>query len=98
MVLSFIMEDDSALSRRGARYALPANKNQVLDILRDGWHPTDNPDGFLNLGVAENVSTPRLGLGEEPPFDALQTLMHSEMLDFIGKQVGYTPKAPTYEY
>ena len=45
----------SNLSRRGAVYASPENKNALLDILRDAWDPVSNPNGFLSLGVAENV-------------------------------------------
>ncbi|KAL0943186.1 aspartate aminotransferase [Colletotrichum truncatum] len=46
---------DSNLSDRGANYALPINKNHLLDMLRDAWHPVQNPSGFLSLGVAENT-------------------------------------------
>lgn len=45
----------SNLSRRGAFYASPENNNALLDILRDAWDPVSNPNGFLSLGVAENV-------------------------------------------
>lgn len=45
----------SNLSRRGAFYASPENNHALLDILRDTWDPVSNPNGFLSLGVAENV-------------------------------------------
>lgn len=45
----------SGLSRRGTLYASPENNNALLAILRDAWEPVSNPDGFLSLGVAENV-------------------------------------------
>ncbi|KAF6785561.1 aspartate aminotransferase [Colletotrichum sojae] len=49
------MDSGTSLAKRGVQYALPANRNKLLDILRDVWHPTDNPKGYLNLGVAENT-------------------------------------------
>lgn len=46
----------SNLSRRGAFYVSPENgSNALLDILCDTWDPISNPNGFLSLGVAENV-------------------------------------------
>ncbi|KAH6687356.1 putative 1-aminocyclopropane-1-carboxylate synthase [Plectosphaerella plurivora] len=48
------MTFDMALSQRGQQYAAPANKNKLLDILSDVWHPTNNPEGYISLGVAEN--------------------------------------------
>ena len=47
--------NESNLSHRGAFYASPENNNALLDILRDTWDPVSNPNGFLSLGVAENV-------------------------------------------
>ncbi|KAF6795327.1 aspartate aminotransferase [Colletotrichum musicola] len=49
------MDSGTFLAKRSVQYALPANRNKLLDILRDVWHPTDNPKGYLNLGVAENT-------------------------------------------
>ncbi|TDZ40770.1 putative inactive 1-aminocyclopropane-1-carboxylate synthase-like protein 2 [Colletotrichum trifolii] len=49
------MDSGAFLSKRGEQYALPANKNKLLEILKDVWHPIDNPQGYLNLGVAENT-------------------------------------------
>ena len=44
------------LSHRGekaqARYAQMA---PLFDIMKDLWDPETNPDGFISLGVAENV-------------------------------------------
>jgi hypothetical protein len=28
----------------------------LLDVLCDLWHPETNPDGYVSLGVAENVN------------------------------------------
>ncbi|KAF6818888.1 aspartate aminotransferase [Colletotrichum plurivorum] len=60
------MDSGTFLAKRGVQYALPANRNKLLDILRDVWHPTDNPKGYLNLGVAENllIDGPALGYGD----------------------------------
>ncbi|TDZ16069.1 putative aminotransferase aclI [Colletotrichum orbiculare MAFF 240422] len=49
------MDSGAFLSKRGEQYALPANKNKLLEILRDVWHPINNPQGYMNLGVAENT-------------------------------------------
>ena len=44
-----------ALSRRGQVIASIAEKFAFLDILKNLWDPKTNPDGFVSLGVAENV-------------------------------------------
>lgn len=44
------------VSNRGAIYANPSSKAPMLDVVCDLWHPDSNPDGYLSLGVAENVS------------------------------------------
>lgn len=43
------------LSARGSEFADPSNRPVVLDILSNLWHPDSNPDGYISLGVAENV-------------------------------------------
>lgn len=30
-----------------------------FDVLDDAWDPDSNPEGFVNLGLAENVSLAR---------------------------------------
>ncbi|KAF4831762.1 putative aminotransferase aclI [Colletotrichum siamense] len=49
------MDSGTFLSKRGEQYALPANKNKLLGILGDVWHPVNNPTGYFNMGVAENT-------------------------------------------
>ncbi|KAF3808045.1 putative aminotransferase aclI [Colletotrichum gloeosporioides] len=49
------MDSGTFLSKRGKQYALPANKNKLLGILGDVWHPVNNPTGYFNMGVAENT-------------------------------------------
>lgn len=44
------------LSTRGDVFAMPNNKMPQLEILCDLWHPETNPDGYVSLGVAENVN------------------------------------------
>lgn len=93
------MGSGTFLSKRGEQYALPANKNKLLDILRDVWHPTDNPKGYLNLGIAENVRTlDRIAfvldatirqrtLKAKPKPLWTQTLMQEELLQYINAKV-----------
>ena len=42
------------LSTRGHSYAT-ATKKTLENVIEDLWDPVDNPDGFVSLGVAENV-------------------------------------------
>ena len=42
------------LSRRGHSYAT-GTKMTLEQVINDLWDPKDNPDGFVSLGVAENV-------------------------------------------
>ena len=55
-----MVDRTGAVSKRGVTYADPANKAPMLDVVCDLWHPESNPDGYLSLGVAENVSTASL--------------------------------------
>lgn len=45
----------STVSLRGQRAAFADSKNLILDVLNDLWDPRTNPNGFFNVGVAENV-------------------------------------------
>lgn len=45
---------ESNLSLRGR--TLAAQKPVFLDVLGDIWDPSSNPDGVVNIGLAENVS------------------------------------------
>ncbi|KAB8279507.1 pyridoxal phosphate-dependent transferase [Aspergillus minisclerotigenes] len=64
------------LSLRGSELA--QQKPVFLDILRDAWDPVSNPEGVVNIGLAEN------------------TLMHSEMLQFIESRSQVTSHILTY--
>lgn len=41
------------LSLRGSELA--QQKPVFLDILSDAWDPVSNPEGVVNIGLAENV-------------------------------------------
>ena len=43
-----------ALSQRADGFAKPDPTFLLWDILQDLWHPESNPNGYVNLGVAEN--------------------------------------------
>lgn len=46
----------STLSVRAQDLAKPDDtKSPIWDIYNDQWHPQNNPDGYVSLGVAENV-------------------------------------------
>lgn len=42
------------LSRRGYEYAI-GTKKILENVINNLWDPKDNPDGYVSLGVAENV-------------------------------------------
>lgn len=44
------------LSSRGSAFADPSSRAPMLDVVCDLWHSHSNPNGYLSLGVAENVS------------------------------------------
>lgn len=45
-----------SLSRRAQECAkIDDSKNPIWDIYNNQWHPQDNSDGYLSLGVAENT-------------------------------------------
>ena len=46
------------LSRRGHKYAT-GTKKTLENVINNLWDPKDNPDGFVSLGVAENVQSSR---------------------------------------
>jgi hypothetical protein len=48
------MSNEHFISRRGASYLPQAPK--FFGVLGNLWHPKENPDGIVNLGLAENVS------------------------------------------
>ena len=43
------------VSARAASYAVTGDTNPLWEIIAQDWHPTQNPNGWVNLGVAENV-------------------------------------------
>ena len=42
------------LSKRGREWASHSSDLTIWQVLKDLWHPEQNPDGFVSLGVAEN--------------------------------------------
>ena len=50
----------TTLSKRGVGRSGPANRLTLLDILHNQYDPSTNPNGYVSLGVAENVSLPSL--------------------------------------
>ncbi len=52
-------ETARTLSRRGHIYATGAKKT-LENVINNLWDPEDNPDGFVSLGVAENVKSYRI--------------------------------------
>lgn len=56
-VLSSLVAPYSTLAPRGALYATSSNPQADWDFLFGNlYHPQTNPDGIVNLGVAENAS------------------------------------------
>lgn len=49
---------EGGISARGKAFA--AQKPTFLDVLNDLWAPKTNPDGIVNIGLAENVRNNRL--------------------------------------
>lgn len=50
------LETISTLSERAKKLAKPdENRSPIWDIYNNQWHPQDNPDGYVNIGVAENT-------------------------------------------
>ncbi|KAJ5797656.1 uncharacterized protein N7503_006952 [Penicillium pulvis] len=45
---------DSHISRRAQTAAEDSAKNMMWDIMNDTWNPTISPNGYVNVGVAEN--------------------------------------------
>lgn len=50
-----IAEAHGGLSSRGQNAAKPDPAAYLWEIYKNPWHPENNPSGFVNLGVAENV-------------------------------------------
>ncbi|OGE57969.1 hypothetical protein PENARI_c001G02058 [Penicillium arizonense] len=46
---------DTILSRRAQDASTAGSKNLMWDVLNNLWCPLTNPDGYVNVGVAENV-------------------------------------------
>ena len=45
--------------RAAASVALGKKMEMLIHMTSDTWDPKTNPDGYINLGVAENVCTVR---------------------------------------
>ncbi|KAJ5780498.1 hypothetical protein N7457_005658 [Penicillium paradoxum] len=46
---------ESVLSRRAQNLVDAGSDNPMWDVMRDMWCPTTNPNGYVNVGVAENT-------------------------------------------
>lgn len=49
------MDETKLVSARASCYAVNAEENRLWQVLAQDWHPEHCPDGWVNLGVAENV-------------------------------------------
>jgi 1-aminocyclopropane-1-carboxylate synthase len=47
-------DDHCHLSTRAQQAAIAESKNLIFDVLNDLWDPKSRPNGFFNVGVAEN--------------------------------------------
>lgn len=45
----------TAISMRAQEATEAASKNPMWDVMSDAWCPSTNPEGFVNVGVAENA-------------------------------------------
>jgi hypothetical protein len=45
----------NSLSNRGQNALELGKKRITWDIISDMWHPENNPDGYLSVGMAENT-------------------------------------------
>ncbi|KAJ4172980.1 hypothetical protein NW754_003186 [Fusarium falciforme] len=52
------MAVDDCISARGVSFLPEVPK--FFDVLNNLWHPEKNPEGIVNLGLAENVGKRRL--------------------------------------
>jgi 1-aminocyclopropane-1-carboxylate synthase len=44
-----------ALSQRARTLADAGRDNPFWDVIKDSWSATTNPNGYVNVGVAENT-------------------------------------------
>lgn len=64
-IRSDLSTEDPTLADRGLSFAhIGENLEKFKTILSDPYHPDTNPDGFINMGTAENV---RSGFGDLSP-------------------------------
>ena len=73
------------LSLRGQVVAKAGEEQDALAILRDLWDPETNPNGYVSLGIAENVGIVSLSIRQPP--NSTQSLMHDELQEFINSSV-----------
>ncbi|KAJ5472956.1 hypothetical protein N7530_006957 [Penicillium desertorum] len=45
----------SVLSRRAQDVVDAGSENPIWDVMKDTWHASTNPNGYVNVGVAENA-------------------------------------------
>lgn len=54
--IRLVPAQSSTLADRGVELAKAGGAMDMFKtILSDPYHPDDNPDGFINIGTAENV-------------------------------------------
>ena len=81
------------LSKRGHSYATGTTKT-LENVINNLWDPKDNPDGFVSLGLAENVLQ---SFPQPKPFTVAddmsksQALMHEELTSFVKDSVRRIP-------
>lgn len=46
---------DSVMSHRAQAAAVEGANNRIWDVLSNAWCPSTNPNGFVNVGIAENT-------------------------------------------
>lgn len=76
------MPDQECISSRAVTFVPQAP--QFFDVLDDLWHPESNPNGIVNLGLAENVGK---NLKYFKPRLQRQALMQTELNEFLNCNV-----------
>lgn len=57
-IRSSLSKDDTSLADRGLQFAhIGENLGKFKTILSNPYDPDTNPDGFINMGIAENVGS-----------------------------------------
>lgn len=84
------MTKHTTLARRGADLAsLPSMRDQFKSILNDPYDPDTNPTGFINVGVAENVSWLSCKSKDKHMTKTHQYAMIPEVTRYVNSKVRY---------